>query len=207
MAYKDIRPGKYKARAVKGAIIESAQKQTPGVTVCFEFELPAVGPTQPASLEQLWWTGWLTENTLERTVDSLAIAGYEEVKGHLPDGTIPESHFTPGTFVEIDVQNEPYEKEENGVMVKKDSMKIKWVNKLGGSQFGTMKPEAMKSLMSSIDMKKQMAAARLRLGMNAPAGNGPSIKNSAPQTSAEAAARNMPAAPAQPNFGAEEVPF
>ena len=150
--YKDIKPGKYTAVAVQGQFTKSKEKGTPCVAVLFEFKCN--GET-----EKLWWTGWLSPAAIERTIETLANVGYLEDKGHLQDGSIPESHFAK-TEVQIVIDEEKYTN-QNGE--EKSSMKIKYVNKINNGF--DVDPNDVKAMMSGIDIKAQMKAARAKLGL------------------------------------------
>lgn len=162
MAYKDIKPGKYKAVPILGKFGESGKNKTPGVGIKFQFE------SSDGVFEELAWTGWLTEKAMERTFKTLALCGYDESKGNLPDGTIPREYFDPKAEVEIDVQEEQYLDKEG---TPKTAMKIAWVNKLGGSGFAVSSNETdVKAMLKSIGgLKAHMAAARADLGLGKPA--------------------------------------
>lgn len=157
MAYKDIKPGKYKAIPIAGKFGESGQKKTPGVGIQFQFE------PVPGQIEVLSWTGWLSERAMERTFKTLALCGYDEAKGNLPDGTIPREYFDPKAEVEIDVQEEQYINDKGEP---KTSMKIAWVNKLGGSGFAVADAGNVATMLKGIGgLKAHMAAARAELGL------------------------------------------
>ena len=158
--YKDIKPGKYEAVAIGGQFTQSSEKKTPCVAVLFEFECEG-------NTEQLWWTGWLSPAAIERTIETLANIGYDEEKGHLSDGSIPAAHFS-GNKVQIVIDEEHYTAKDGSP---KTSMKIKYVNKLGGSSpfGGSQDPNQIKSMLASVNLKAQMKAARAKLGLkNAP---------------------------------------
>lgn len=190
MAYADIRPGRYVARAKGGQFTKSKDKGTPCAAILCEFDI-AEGKT-----EQLWWTGWLSPAAIENTCKTLATIGYDDKKGMLPDGSIPENFFEPGKEFEITVEEEPYIN-KNGE--EKKAIKIKWINPLGGGQFGALEPQEVKNLMAGIDIRKEMMVARQKLGLktSAPA---PAVKNHAPQTRQEAQERASMPEPA-PDMG------
>jgi hypothetical protein len=196
MGYQDIKPGKYLAKAIQGQISKSKEKGTPGVAILFEFLVNE----QP---EKLWWTGWLTttlgkdgKTPLERTMEVLAFAGYDESKGYLADGSIPSAHFLPGYEVEVTIEDEPY---TNAQGETKSSMKIKWVNRPGGGQFAALQAGEVQNVLAGVDLRKEMMVARQKLGLKTTQQQAP--KNYAPQT--QAAAQQTP----PPNFNEDNIPF
>lgn len=176
MAYADIKPGKYIARPVQGLFTESPEKKTPCVAVEFQFEIDTLAGK---STETLWWQGWFSEKSLERTMEALVVMGFLEDAPRNADQSFGNTNFIPGSEVQITIENEPYT-DKNGAP--KDSMKIKWVNKVGGSQFAVMDSAAAAAMVKSIDLKTQMAAARAALGLKKPAtpAANPRVKNYAP---------------------------
>jgi len=144
-----INPGKYKGVAIAGHFTKSKEKGTPCVAILFQFD----------GDKQLWYQGWLTPASLERTIEMLVNIGYQEDKGHLPDGSIPEAHFTK-TEVELVVANEEYTSHSGET---KTSTKIKYVNKIN-SGFSS-NPADVKAALAGVDIKAQMRAARAKLGL------------------------------------------
>ena len=155
MGYADIKPGKYEAVAIAGQFTQSAEKKTPCVAILFEFDCNG-------NTEQLWWTGWLSPAAMERTIENLTVIGYDEEKGHLADGSIPAAHFS-GNKVEIVIDEEHYTAKDGSP---KTSMKIKYVNKIGGnSPFGVQNPNEIKAMLANVNLKAQIKAARAKLGL------------------------------------------
>lgn len=146
--------GTHKAKAAAMQLTKSTQKGTPGLNVQFEV-------TTPTGVEKVYWTGWLTEKTKDRTYESMAICGLN-----------PETNTFDGTEVEIVVEHEVYEKDG----IPKKIAKVKWVNKVGG--FGEAPTEEVKSAFKDIDLKKEIMIARQRLGIKAK--DAKVIKNHAP---------------------------
>jgi hypothetical protein len=198
MGYKDIKPGKYIAKPIAGKIGNSAEKGTPGFAVKFEFD------RGDGNKEQLAWTGWLTmtegkdgKTPMERTMETLALCGYDETKGNLPDGSVPQDYFDSKAEVEIVVEIEKYTAKDG---TEKEAPRIKWVNKPGGSGFGLSDTQSVSNTLAGIDIKKEMMVARQKLGLKTTA----PVKNYAPQTAAAASVRPGMA----PTIDAsEEIPF
>ena len=192
MSLAEVKAGTYKARAVAGKFGNSGTKGTPGVAVQFEFD------RGDGKLERIVWNGWLTEKTMERTLESLAIAGYDENKGNLPDGSIPQDYFDHKAEVELVLDHEDYVAKDGS---NKTALKVKWVNRPGGANFGLTSTESVTNALAGIDIKREMMVARQKLGLKNPSSGAP--KNYAPQTAKEAAA------PAQaPTIDTDEaVPF
>ena len=124
--------------------------------------------------EQLWWQGWLTatvgkdqKTSLQRTMEALVVIGYNEDKGHLKDGSIPEDHFYPGTEFDVTIEDEPYESPVGSGQFK-SSMKIKWINRPGGQQFAALEPQEVQNVLAGIDVRKAMLAARGSMNVKKP---------------------------------------
>jgi hypothetical protein len=92
--------GKYRARAMSGDFGESAQKKTPFVRVGF-----AISDGVDAAGETVAWTGYFTENTTARTIDSLRFCGctFPERRRHRTSRGLDTNE------VEIVVEHEPYQ--------------------------------------------------------------------------------------------------
>lgn len=193
MGYQDIKPGRYKAKAKAGQFTESAEKKTPCVAILCEIDMEH-------GTEQMWWQGWLSlkeskdgKTSLERTFEALTVIGYDEEKGHLPDGSIPESHFFGNEF-DVTIENEPYESPAGSGNFK-DSMKIKWINKPGSQKFAALQPQEVQNVLAGIDVRKAMMAARGATGNKRPTATG-------------AAPKAPPAQPGPPPVPeGEEIPF
>jgi hypothetical protein len=175
----DIKPGKYKARALEGKIDKTKEKQTPYFGIMFEIE----------GGEKISWTGYLTPAALERTLESAAIAGWD---GNYDDnGYAPSTSFS-GTECEIEIADEEYF-DSSGA--KKIAKRVKWVNKPGGMWAKTQ--GSAKDILGGLDLKKELIVAKQRAGLSKPAS---AIKNYAPGAS------NPP--PTQPQFEQDDaVPF
>lgn len=156
MAYKDIKPGKYKAKATRGGIGKSKNKGTLQVGIEFEFM------TTGGELETLWWMGYLTDAAKERVYNTLALLDFKENYVETPgeNGTMfADDALDKNKEVEIVVEMEEYEG--------KSRPKISWVNALGGSRFSGLPSIELKSTLSSINFSNELAAARASMGLPA----------------------------------------
>lgn len=208
MAYQDIKPGQYIAKPIQGQFAKSKEKGTPCIGILFEFERGRDENGLPLT-EKMWWTGWLTatvgkdgKTPLERSMEVLALCGFDENKGHDANGTVPKEHFDPKAEVQITIEPEPYVAKDGTA---KTTMKIKWVNRVGGGQFGAVDPQEMKNILAGVNLKAEMAAAKAKLGIKTP----PAPRNFAPGASNPApAAQQKPSDGEPPAFNAdEEIPF
>ncbi len=113
-------PGSYRARAVASHYDLSSQKLTPFAKITFEIiEGPEKG-------RQIDWIGYLSEKTMERTVESLRNCGYA--------GNNPEelSNCGPNAIAGLlprEVQIVTQHKEFRGSV----SDEVRWVNEVGQS--------------------------------------------------------------------------
>jgi len=163
-----IPEGKYLAKAVGGKYGLSNEKKTPGVAVTLEFKVSD-------KVERLFWKGWFSEKTTERTIEALALMGFDEFKSVGPDGSFGASHFD-GSEVDIIVENESFVGSDGQTKV---TPKIKWINKPGGTSFGFAENVEVKTVLAGIDLKKELMVARQKLGIRKSASK-PVIKNHAP---------------------------
>lgn len=105
-----MKPGTYKAKAVSGALGETS-KGDPQVAVEFEVvEGEFAGQT-------ITWFGYFTDRTTERTMQALRFAGWKT-------DDLSDLAGLGSTEVKIVCQNEEYQG--------KTSLKVQWVNKIGG---------------------------------------------------------------------------
>lgn len=166
MAYTDIKPGKYPAKAVSGYKGVSKNKGTPFIEVTFEFE------NEPGEKETIKWTGYLTEKTTERTYEALAIAGWN---GEFDsNNSIPVNYFDKSANPMITIVEEDYTDRDGNP---KTSMKVAWVNQPGTSRYEA-EPDVVKSAFAGMDFKAKLAAARSKLNIEVPKKK--AIKNHAP---------------------------
>jgi hypothetical protein len=147
MSLKDVVPGKYVAKAIRGGWGKSKEKQTPCVAVEFEFD----------GGELIWWTGYLTEKTVHRTFETLARLGYKEVD------LIPDEKGNPCFTREKHLADKEVEivieiEENDG----KSYHRVQWINDLGGSSRVGL---PVSQVLGSINLKAELAAARARLGI------------------------------------------
>lgn len=154
MSKADIVPGKYTATAVAAQGTESKEKKTPGISVCFEFE------AKPGTVETLWWTGWLTQASQERTFETMALCGIKDIYDE--NGTFLPKAFENAKEVSITIEDEPFTNQAGNPV---SSMKIKWVNPVGGGNFQKLTPDVFKSAFAGIDLKAGLAAAKAKLNL------------------------------------------
>ncbi len=169
-----MKPGTYKARGVAALLGNSSEKGTPQIDIQFrivegEFEG-----------ELIRWTGYFTEKTSERTIESLQICGWQgddlSVFAQRDDGTIPPPNGVDRNPVELVLEEEVYEG--------KTRVKVKWVNRPGGGrelnlenamtrQSASSFAESMKGIIHATRMKKAAAQGTnvtdFPHGANAPA--------------------------------------
>lgn len=140
MAYK---PGKYKARAVRGGMGES-RNGTPQIGIEFAYEQDGVE-------QKIWWIGFLTEKALKHTLEKLAVV---EFTG---DDAFPEGAINTTKEVEIVIEEQVYEG--------KTQYKVAWINEVGGGKFAGLQPGAGKS---GFDLRKEMKMVYAGRGVTAP---------------------------------------
>lgn len=146
MGYKDITEGSKTARVVAGRFIQS-EKGTMGIEVAFKFK-------QGENEERITWVGWLTANSIQRTMTTLVdVLGFNGDDEPMP-GT---SDLKPGSLntqkdVELVVEMETYEGKTNP--------RVKWVNNLGGGGFKAIAPATIKSQLNALGFKAAFFAAR-----------------------------------------------
>lgn len=175
-----IAVGTYRARQ-SGAVVlgASAQKGTPFIETHFRVvEGEHNGETAR-------WTSYFTENTNERTIQSLQIAGWVgEDLSEFGDG---EPHGLDANEVNIVVEHETYNDKTSGE--EKTVAKVAWVNRVGGylNTAASMTPEAaqsfgerMRGLVLKMRAKTPAPAtppstdpAAFPFGANTPAGSPP----------------------------------
>lgn len=211
MGIKDVQNGKYRGKVVRGAFGKVGEKETPAVAILFSFNRGNDANGQP-QMEQMWWKGFLTENAIERTLETLATLGYDENKGHLPDMTIPLEYFDQNVEVELVINKKPrVDFHTKQPVMDKDGKQIidtqiDFVNRLGGSVFGGQEPAEIKNMLASLNLKQQMMVARQKLGIKAKPAAASAVKNHAPGASNPPQQKTQDENP--PSFDStEEVPF
>lgn len=113
--------GTYRAKASGACVLgTSANKGTPFLELYFKvIDGPALG-------QLVRWTGYFTENTNERTIQSLLTMGWQgEDPSEFEDGQL---HGLDANEVSIVVENEEYEKDGEV----RTSPRVQWVNRPGG---------------------------------------------------------------------------
>lgn len=167
-----ITPGTWKARAVEGTLKKPKEGALPYVGVGFTI---LEGPNEGQSIT---WYGYLTEKTLQRTMEALGYCGWQ---GDMLD----DLTGITDNDVYLVVEHEP---DQNGEL----RAKVRWVNSGGGV--------AVKNRLNAAEasdfaqrMRGQVMAARQRAG--APAPGGSSAANSG-------AGRDF-----NPSNNADDIPF
>jgi len=131
-----ITNGTYRAKAAGACVLgSSANKGTPFI----ELYLKVIEGDHAGALVR--WTGYFTENTNERTIQSLLLMGWQgEDPSEFEDGTL---HGLDSNEVDIVVEIEEYEKDGET----KRSPRVQWVNRPGGylNVQNAMNTEAAKS--------------------------------------------------------------
>lgn len=152
MGYRDIQAGDKIGVAVGARFVES-KKGTMGMEVEFNFEEPSKG-----SMETLRWTGWLSENAIEKTMETLV-----DVLEFNGDDSVDENSVLKNPTalnynkkVKLVVELEDY----NG----KSYPKIKWVNNVSGSSFVGVEPTIVKSKLDNLGFKAKFLAAKQKSG-------------------------------------------
>ena len=110
-----ITEGKHTARGVEGALTQSKEKGTPGVQVILE-----VAEGEHAGT-RIRWDGWLTDETSQRTLESLRHLGWT-------GDMLTDLSGIDANIVQIVVEHE--QKDINGEI--KTFPRVRWVNRLGG---------------------------------------------------------------------------
>lgn len=160
---KNILPGKKVGRPVVARFMKSQNTGTLGMEIQFAFMEPSTGIT-----ETLNWVAWLTETSIERSMDTLVnTLGFNGNDSQHPDGILSDpTALAYGIDVELVVEHEEYKG--------KYYPKIKWINKMGGGKFSQCTPETIKSELETIGFKgfflaaKQNKEAEVELNENVP---------------------------------------
>ncbi len=116
-----ITNGTYRAKASGACVLgTSANKGTPFIELYFKI----IDGEHLGSLVR--WTGYFTENTSERTIQSLILMGWQgEDPSEFEDGTL---HGLDSNEVDVVVELEEYEKDGET----RTSPRVQWVNRAGG---------------------------------------------------------------------------
>lgn len=116
-----IAAGKYKAVACGQVVLgTSKQKGTPFIEFYFRVT------DGPSAGEEVRWSGYFSEKTQERTIESLQFCGWDgDDLSEFSDGALHGLDTTP---VQIVVEHEEYEKDGE----KKVAPRVAWVNRIGG---------------------------------------------------------------------------
>lgn len=185
MGLKDIKAGKYLGKIsslqhpsgaeVTGKVVVS-KKGTQGIQIVFQFDR-GDGVT-----EKLMWTGWLGQDSMERTFETLARLGFNDnttiLETQSQNGPpVREQYLLTRDFVNSQDVELVIELEtamaSDGITPKLDPNtqqplvypRIQWVNDPnGGGKFGFLKSEQGAQL-TGINLKQEMMIARQKLGM------------------------------------------
>jgi hypothetical protein len=121
-----IPEGTYRVKPVKAAWRESTEKKTKFLAVAFSIvEGDFAGRI-------VTWNGWMTENTWERTVDSMRHMGFATDDLRDLSGLKDE--------VSVEVEHEQYTNDKGE---EKEVAKVSWVNALGASFGNPLAPDEM----------------------------------------------------------------
>ena len=117
-----ITDGTYSAKATGECVLgESNDKGTPFLEVNFKI---LNGPNQGGTVR---WTGYFTENTSERTIQSLQYCGWEgDDLSEFADGKL---HGIDRNEVSIEVKLESYKNKDGE---DRTAPRVSWVNRAGG---------------------------------------------------------------------------
>lgn len=186
MGMKDIKAGKYigqiasikhpNGQDVTGKVVVS-KKGTQGIQIVFQFD------RGEGNIEKLMWTGWLGQDSMERTFETLARLGFNDnttiIETPSQNGPpVREQYLLTKDFAPTPVDVElVIELEQamasDGITPKLDPNtqqpliypRIQWVNDPnGGGKFGFLKSEQGAQL-TGINLKQEMMVARQKLGM------------------------------------------
>ena len=166
---KQIIDGYKNGKAVSARWVKP--KENWGIDFIFRFEEPSTG-----LVEVLNWTAWMSANAVERSVDTLTnVLGWngnecfdvENPGKDFPKQTLcqdPKSsdfQKLSNTFdwdreVSLTVKHEKYMKDG----VEKESVKISFVNPLGGSAYQACSPELVKSEIPRLGLRAHFLAAK-----------------------------------------------
>lgn len=134
--------GTWRAKAISAWLTKSEKKGTEGVSIEFE----AVDGTFAG--ERIVWTGWLTDKTIDRSIESLRHCGWK--------GDDLSDLSTVRGECEIVVEEEEYEKKngEPGL-----AYRVRWVNALGGRRAGGAPLEVSDAKSLAQRMKARIQAS------------------------------------------------
>lgn len=173
-----IPEGKYRAKGREGQLSQSANKGTPCVQVVLE-----ITEEGEHTGERMRWDGWLTDNTAQRTLESLRHLGWEtDDLGDLSGITTNE--------VQIVVEHEWNEEKQ------KSYPRVKWLNRLGGG--AKLNDEAKLDGVAAKALSQRFAA--MARGTRVAAASKPAAQ---PRPQAQRPRREQPA----DTFVDDDIPF
>ena len=186
-----IEKGKYKARAAAYADFGTSDKGSDFVRVTF-----TLSEGQAHAGEQIGWSGFFTDKTQERTIQSLRYCGCT-----FPGGDITNIEGIDRNEVQLLIEHEDYE-DRNGEM--KTGARVAWVNSLVGG----IKEEQRMS-----ETQRRSFAARMKGLVVASAGaskgatpNRPPAPRSGPAPTAPSG-RRSPDPEYPPPANVDDIPF
>ncbi len=155
-----IGAGTYRAKVVGECVLgESKNKGTPFI----EFNLQIQKGDNAGGMVK--WTGYFTENTNERTIQSLQTCGWQgDNPGEFADGGL---HGLDSNDVDIVVEIETYEHRETGEQ--RSRPRVAWINRPGGylntdaamaADKAALFGERMRGLVLKVKEKHPMPAAK-----------------------------------------------
>lgn len=150
MSFKDVTAGDKVGQATHARFVE-AKTGAIGLEIAFKFK-------QGEAEERLTWVAWLTPAAIQFSMETLKnVLGFNGNDSADANGALTDpAALAYGQDVRLVVELEPYT-DKNGQA--KTSPKIKFVNKLGGSNFAGVAPETIKSKLASIGLKAAFLAA------------------------------------------------
>ena len=133
---------------------ESAQKGTPFINV--KFQLTDSGFTS-------YWKAYLTENTMERVIDTLVTAKLLRTRKFADIANGPQSNsLAMDQECEVVVVNEEYEKDGET----KVAAKIEFVNPVGGRKMqGTLDKATAVTKLAGLNLDAEILASTQRTGI------------------------------------------
>lgn len=183
-----LHPGHYKARAIEGdfGVAGTGTKQ---IAVLFEIT------DGEARGERITWYGYFTQNTAERTIESLRHCGCT-----FPNDSIDDLSGLSDNEVGLVLE---HESDEHGPV----RVRVRWVNRLNGGVALGARLDAVQKRSFAEEMRGFVMASRTKNGAAAPTPQ-PAAK---PQPRAATPMQLQPRQPAAPgkrgSMKDDEIPF
>lgn len=155
MGYKEITAGRKIAKPTAARFIK-AQTGTLGLEIAFSFR-EKDAQTGAETYERINWVAWMSEKAMERSmktlVETLGFNGDDSVDAN--GLLVNPQALAYGKDVELVVEMELNPNDN------KSYPRVKWVNEVGGgSAFGSLAPESIKSDLGAIGFKAKFLAAQ-----------------------------------------------